>query len=237
FRNYAEAFPAASAVLIDTYDSLAAARKVVELAREGVNIGAVRIDSGDLAAQARAVRALFDAAGLAATRILASGDLDEYRLRELEAAAAPIDGYGVGTRMNTSMDAPALDMVYKLQEYAGRPCGKRSPQKSTLPGRKQVFRRLGPDDRLAGDTLALEDAALCGERLLQPVMRAGRMLEPAPGLAALREHAARQLARLPQPLRDLDAAPAYRVEIDAGLQAMAAGVPVQAPRGATGGRS
>ena len=146
-------------LLIDTYDTEAAARKVVALAhapgREGIAIQGVRIDSGDLGEHARRVRAILDDGGLRAITIFASGNLDEYALRELVAQGAPIDGFGVGTRMNTSADAPYLDCAYKLQEYDGRPRRKRSEGKATWPGRKQVYRRYDAADLAAADTLTL----------------------------------------------------------------------------------
>ena len=130
-------------------------------------------------------------------QIFASGGLDEYALRELLEAGAPIDGFGVGTRMGVSADAPSLDCAYKLQEYAGRPSLKRSEGKATLPGRKQVYRTYGADGRMAFDTLTLEENPQAGQTLLAPVMRAGRRLgAPAP-LDEVRSRLARELERLP----------------------------------------
>ena len=124
FESFARAHPDNAMLLIDTYDTERAAHKVVEpsakLRAEGIAIKGVRIDSGDLGEHARRVRAIFDAADLRSITIFASGNLDEYRLRELVAQHAPIDGFGVGTRMNTSADAPYLDCAYKLQEYEGQ---------------------------------------------------------------------------------------------------------------------
>ena len=150
-------------------------------------------------------------------RIFASSNLDEYRLHELLAAGAPIDGFGVGTRINTSADSPYLDCAYRLQEYAGRARRKRSEGKATWPGRKQVYRRVDGDGRLAGDLLTTADDVRPGDGLLQPVMRDGRRISPSPPLSALRAHAALQLESLPRALRRLDAAPAYPVRISARL--------------------
>ena len=101
-------------------------------------------------------------------------------------AGAPIDGFGVGTSLTTSSDVPALDCAYKLQEYAGLARRKRSTGKATWPGRKQVWRQFGPDGRMAGDILSLEDDGQIGEPLLQVVMRDGRRIAPSPTLAEIR---------------------------------------------------
>ncbi|ROR32590.1 nicotinate phosphoribosyltransferase [Inmirania thermothiophila] len=222
FERFARAQPDNVVLLIDTYDTEAAARKVValapRLAAEGIRIRAVRIDSGDLAEHARRVRAILDAGGLAETRIFASGNLDEYALAKL-AAQAPIDGFGVGTRMDTSADAPYLDCAYKLQEYAGRPRRKRSEGKATWPGRKQVYRRHA-DGRMAGDLLTLADEAAEGEPLLAPAMRGGRRLA-ATDLAAARARARAQLAALPEGVRDLEAPAPYPVAVAPALRRLA----------------
>jgi nicotinate phosphoribosyltransferase len=153
--------------------------------------------------------------------IFASGELDEFRLRELLAVRAPIDGYGVGTRMNTSADAPYLDCAYKLVEYAHTPRRKRSDGKATWPGRKSVFRLLGANDAMAGDWITLEGEQRDGEALLEPVMAGGLRLAPAPTLQSLREHAWRQLHSLPQGLRSIDPADSYPVAISDALKALA----------------
>jgi nicotinate phosphoribosyltransferase len=224
FERFARARPGQVTLLLDTYDTEAAARKVVDLAprlaRDGIAVTGVRLDSGDLGAHARAVRAILDAGGLGKVRIFASGGLDERRVRELE-AAAPIDGYGVGTQLTTSSDAPALDCVYKLQAYAGVPKRKRSEGKSTWPGRKQVLRRVDGSGRIAGDVLTVEgDAAQRGEPLLKPVMRGGRRLTPAPSIDEIRARARAELARLPESLRGLDPGSAYPVEVAPALRAL-----------------
>jgi nicotinate phosphoribosyltransferase len=227
FADFARSHPQANTMLIDTYDTEGAAAKLIplaaKLAGEGIAIQAVRIDSGDLGEHARRVRKILDEGGLPAVRIFASGNLDEYTLRDLF-ATAPIDGYGVGTRMNTSADTPYLDCAYKLQEYAGRARRKRSEAKATWPGRKQVFRRHGADGRFAGDVLTLAEDAQPGAALLHAVMCGGRRIEASPTLAAIRGHAAQQLARLPEGLRSLDAAPPYHVTVSEPLQALARAV-------------
>ncbi|MFZ3251144.1 MAG: nicotinate phosphoribosyltransferase, partial [Pseudolabrys sp.] len=187
FESFAHSRPQNLTLLIDTYDTETAARKVValapRLAAKGVRIAAVRLDSGDLIPLARSVRSILDDGGLSYVSIFASGGLDEDYLAEIIQAGAPIDGFGIGTSLTTSSDAPALDCAYKLQEYAGRPRRKRSSGKATWPGRKQVWRRYGPDGRLNGDTISTEIDAHPGEQLVEPVMKDGRRLDPAPTLA------------------------------------------------------
>lgn len=225
FENFAGSHPQATTLLIDTYDTEAAARALLPLAArlagDGIGIQAVRLDSGDLGDHARQVRAILDGGGLPQVRIFASGNLDESVIAELIATGAPIDGFGVGTRMNTSADQPYLDCAYKLQEYAGRARRKRSEGKATWPGRKQVYRRIDAAGRLAGDILGLEADPQPGLPLLLPQMRGGRRITPSPGLSALREHAARELAALPQALRCLDSSADYPVSVAAAVVALA----------------
>jgi len=213
-------------LLIDTYDTERGAQKVVELAprlaKLGVEVRGVRLDSGDLADHARKVRKILDRGGLAEVTIFASGGLDEAKLQRFLAEGVPIDGYGVGTSLTTSEDAPALDCAYKLQEYDGRPKRKRSEGKATWPGRKQVYRSYADDRVMTGDVLTLADQAPGGEPLLRPVMRAGQRLGGPPGLEEIRRRCASELERLPSHLRRLETAPAYPVEVAAPLRRLAA---------------
>ena len=220
FRDFARIHPRGTTLLIDTYDTLRAAREVVELCREGVPVEAVRLDSGDLGALSQEVRMILDAGGCERVRIVASGNLDEHEIERLLAAGAPIDSFGVGTRLDVSADAPYLDCVYKIQEYAGRPRRKRSAGKATWPGRKQVFREYGTDGRILADTIGLEDEALPGRPLLQPVMRRGRCLAPS-SLQHSRDLAAREIATLPASCRDLRCPQPIEPAISAGLRAAA----------------
>src|SRR5574337_587989 len=200
FEHFARVYPAGTTLLIDTYDTEAAARKVVDLAAalspEGIPIAAVRLDSGDLGEHARKVRRILDAGGCPGIKIFASGNLDENRIHELLAGGAPIDGFGVGTRMNTSADKPYLDCAYKLQEYAGEPRRKRSEGKATWPGRKQVYRNVNAAGRFAEDLLTTADDVQPGVPLLSRIMQEGRRMGPLPDLAAIRGYAATQLAAL-----------------------------------------
>ena len=226
FENFARARPHRPVMLVDTYDTEAAVARVIDLypklAAEGIHVGGVRLDSGDLAAHAKAVRAMLDAAGLRQVIVFASGNLDEQRIARLLADGAPIDGFGVGTALDTSSDAPTLDAVYKLQSYAGVARRKRSEGKATWPGIKQAWRRYDAQGRFAGDRVGLADDAGDGEPLLQPVMRAGRRLPSTGTLAQARSRCAVQLARLPEALRALEpAASPYPVEISDTLRALA----------------
>lgn len=225
FAHIAQAQPGNVVLLIDTYDTEVAADKVVALAvrlkSQGISIQGVRLDSGDLADHARKVRTILDRGGLTDTKILASGNLDEERVQALVMSGAPIDSFAVGTAMTTSADAPFLDCAYKLQEYAGRPCRKRSEGKATWPGRKQVYRRIGPDGRLEGDVITVEGDCQQGHPLLVQVMQKGRRLAPSSSIEEVRRRARSALAQLPDPLRHLDTAPPYEVHIAAALTEMA----------------
>ena len=225
FEHFALTQPKNAVLLIDTYDTEAAAHKVVALApslkRQGIAVKGVRLDSGDLADHARKVRRILDEGGLPQTQILASGNLDEYRLERLIVGCAPIDSFAVGTAITTSADAPSLDCAYKLQEYAGRPCRKRSEGKATWPGRKQVYRQYSGDGHCAYDVVTTEHAHEAGDPLLHPVMIEGHRLIPAPKLTELRARAATQLTLLPDPLRSLECDHPYDVRISQSLQDLA----------------
>ncbi|SEA05659.1 nicotinate phosphoribosyltransferase [Nitrosospira multiformis] len=229
FEHLVRCHPKNSTLLIDTYDTEAAAIKVVALARklapEGIEVSGVRLDSGDLGMHARRVRRILDEGRLEKTRIFASGNLNENRVHELISSGSPIDGFGVGTALDVSSDAPALDCAYKLQEYAGKARRKRSEGKATWPGRKQVYRKYDPNGQAMRDVIALEkDDSHEGEPLIVPVMRNGRRIEGIDGngkLEAIRRRTVANYARLPEPLRSLETASAYPVEISPSLQALA----------------
>jgi nicotinate phosphoribosyltransferase len=223
FEHFAHANPDNVVLLIDTYDTEAAAARIPELAsrlsRQGIRIKGVRLDSGDLAEHARRVRKILNEGGLSDVTIFASGNLDEFKLRDLRASGAPIDGFGIGSRLDVSADAPYLDCAYKLEEYAGLPRRKRSEGKATWPGRKQVFRTYD-QGLMAADVVALEGDFQAGEPLLRQVMRQGRRLEP-PSLVEIRTRAATNLAQLPKHLRALEDGAPYPVEISSSLRELA----------------
>jgi nicotinate phosphoribosyltransferase len=225
FRNIAACRPERLVLLIDTYDTAAGARRTVELARQleasGVRIKGVRIDSGDLALEAKRVRSILDSEGCSDIRILVSGGLDEYEIEAMEAARAPVDTYCLGTRLSVSSDAPALDCAYKLTQYAGRPCRKLSPWKETWPGPRQVYRQYDPSGRIARDVLGCEDEAIDGKPMLSEVMRNGRRKSPSPPLSEVREYCARQIAELPVTLTTLETVLSAPVKVSARQHAMA----------------
>jgi nicotinate phosphoribosyltransferase len=228
FETYARSRPNNLVFLIDTYDTEAAARKVVTLApklkADGIVVRAVRLDSGDLIALSKSVRNILDQGGLHDVTIFASGGLDEDSLVTFAKANAPIDGIGIGTSLTTSADVPNADFVYKMQEHAGLPRRKKSDKKATWPGRKQVWRRRGADHAMSGDVLALENSVQSGEPLLQLVMQSGKRVAPSPSLDNVRQHAKRELELLPESLRRIDSGYAYPVEVADELKALAAEV-------------
>jgi nicotinate phosphoribosyltransferase len=228
FADFARTQSGPIVLLIDTYDTEAAATKVVSLAtrlrREGLGVHGVRLDSGDLADHARKVRRILDDGGHPEITIFASGNLDEQRLQSLVRSGAPIDGFGVGTELVTSADYPSLDCAYKLQEYAGLARRKRSEGKATWPGRKQVYRVHDRSGRLDHDILALMGNAHDGAALLQPAMRAARRVGPRAPIAQIQQRTAAGLASLPERLRTLEKAEPYDVRIADGLRRLAAEV-------------
>jgi nicotinate phosphoribosyltransferase len=212
-------------LLIDTYDTEAAAEKVVrlapKLARDDIKIKGVRLDSGDLADHAFKVRRILDDGGLKETTIFASGSVDEYVLEKLMQRGAPIDGFGIGTYMDTSADAPYLDCAYKLVEYAGKARRKRSEGKVLWPGRKQVFRSYDEDGRMGGDLLSLEGDQVEGEALIRPMMKDGRRLLAAEPLERSRQRVVGELKRLPETLKRLEQGPEYPVTVSEALKKLA----------------
>ncbi len=224
FRAYARSFPQRTVLLIDTYDTLQGARHAVRVAGEmrqrGEALQAVRLDSGDLIDLSRRVRAILDQGGFKGVKILASGGLDEHDLAAILAHEAPIDAFGVGTKIGVSADAPFLDMVYKMVCFDGRPVCKHSPGKATLAGEKQVYRHLDPEGRYREDVIAARREPVPGATpLLQPVMRAGRRLYPPAELEQLRQAFRANFARLPDAFKALTQAPPFPVTLGPGLQA------------------
>jgi nicotinate phosphoribosyltransferase len=224
FRAYAASFPNNTILLIDTYDTLAGARHAVLVAREmalrGNRLAGVRIDSGDLAEQARAVRKIFDDAGLGEVKIIGSGGLDEFDLEKFTAANIPFDSYGVGTKMGTSGDAPWSDISYKLVEFEGRSVLKLSAGKESWPGKKQVFRFRGAGGRLERDVIGRHDENWDGEALLAEVMRGGKLCRAEPTLAESRELFAKDFAALPQGVKAIRRPDRYPVEFSPKLIAL-----------------
>lgn len=231
FRNFVAARGRRTALLIDTYDTERAAQRVVALCHEleathaAGRVEGVRIDSGDLGAQAAAVRRVLDAQGCEDVQIILSSSLDEYRIEALLGKGTPVDAFGVGTHVAVSSDTPALDMAYKLEEYAGRARRKRSPGKQTWPGRKQVFRERDARGEMTGDCIALADEGLPGEPLLREIMRHGHRVLELPQLSAIRTYCRERLAELPSAVRMLaEGESNYPVRVSPRVQALAVSV-------------
>lgn len=201
FRKLQRLLGESTVQLLDTYDTAQGARNAAKL---GAPLWGVRIDSGDFVAVSREVRGVLDEAGLRDAKIMASGDLDEYKIRDLVAAGAPIDSFGVGTQLATSADAPAMSAVYKLVELdihgIKRFTAKYSPDKPTVPGAKQVFRAA------ERDVIARSGECGSGEALLRPILLGGNLVEPLPTLEQSRERAAASIAALAPALRQLEQA-------------------------------
>ncbi|MCX4186637.1 nicotinate phosphoribosyltransferase [Methylophaga sp. OBS4] len=220
FSAFAEIYPQ-TVILVDTYDTIAAVYKVIELAKtlgDKFQARAVRLDSGDLLTLSRETRQVLDAAGLNQVEIFVSGGLDEDKIAKLVAADAPIDGFGVGTDMGVSSDAPAMDIAYKLCEYADKGRLKLSSGKPILPGSKQIF-RLEQDNQDVRDVIARASEDLPGRPLLETVMRNGKRLPAGKvNLDTIRNYAQAQIGRLPVSIRQITVAdPPYPVEVSKEL--------------------
>jgi nicotinate phosphoribosyltransferase len=225
FRAFARAFPEASTFLVDTYDTVAGTRKAAlvarEMRRQGHSLQAIRLDSGDLLDLSRKARAVLDEAGLPDVQIFASGGLDEFAVEELLGAGAPIDGFGVGTKVGVSADAPWTDCAYKLVEYAGRPVLKLSSKKQTLPGPKQVLRYRDSRESFLRDVIARAgERPEGGERLLADVMRGGKRLGPDPPLEELRTRFREEFTCLPERHKALRSPEPYDVRLSEELRAL-----------------
>jgi nicotinate phosphoribosyltransferase len=226
FRQSASVYRGCLTLLVDTYDTIAGVRRAIQVAHEqeragGTRVEAIRLDSGDLSDLAHRTRRMLDEAGLGYVRIFASGGLDEYELRRLESAGAPIDGYGIGTRLGMSADAPVIDMAYKIVAYGGRPCLKLSAAKATLVGPKQVWRRRSRGGGFVEDLVAGRDERAPGpdwEPLLQPVVTQGHTA-PLPALRELRVRHQREMQSIPRELLGLEVhEPAYPVRLSQSLE-------------------
>jgi len=217
FRDFTKVFPDDTVLLLDTYDTLEAVKKIIAA---GLKPAGVRLDSGDLASLSKEVRRRLDQNGLRQTKIIASSDLDEHAITALLAANAPIDVFGVGTALATSKDAPALGGVYKLVEFNGEPRAKlsESEEKISYPGRKQVFRYC-KEDFYTGDVIGLKSEAFPGTQpLLEPVMAEGRRVGPRPTLGDTRKRSFTELSKLPEDVRRLKNPQRYKVSISSGIE-------------------
>ena len=223
FRAFAHSFPERSILLIDTYDTLEGARRAALVGKEmkaaGQRLQGVRLDSGDMAQLSQEVRKILDEAGLQDSIIFASGGLDEYELDDLLSRGAKINGFGVGTKMGVSADAPWSDIAYKLVQYQGRSVLKLSKGKVSLPGKKQVHRFADGDRNLSHDVIGLRNERPAGgEPLLRQVMKGGKIARPLPSLADIRHTFADDFGRLPDRYKALRDPPTFPVEASRRLQ-------------------
>ena len=238
FRAYATSFPHNTALLIDTYDTIQGAKNACVVGKEmearGHRLKGVRLDSGDLLRLSQEVRAILDAAGLTYVQIFASGDLDEFKIGELTRQNAPIDGFGIGTRLATGANfnpltgeggASALPGVYKhVERIDGNdviPTMKLSdePGKSTLPGRKQVYRVRDAGGYYERDVIGLwDEPPQGGEALLAPIVRQGNLVYHFPSVKALQARAAGELSKLPERHKRLTDGEAYPVTLSPRLE-------------------
>lgn len=191
FSSYSDTFPQDTIFLIDTYDTIEGARNAVNVAqamqKKGNDLIGVRLDSGDMTALSQQVRNIFDDAGLFDVKILASSGFDEFKIAKCLAEGAKIDAFGVGTKVGVSSDAPFLDVVYKMVRFKDRPVKKLSPDKITLAGEKQVFRKSDPNGRYLEDVIGVRDEVISDAvPLLENVMKNGKLLHPHPSLSSLR---------------------------------------------------
>ncbi len=232
FRAFASIYPE-TVLLVDTYDTLEGVKKVITLARElgeAFKVRAVRLDSGDLLHLSREARRMLDAAGLHSVEIFASGGLSEEQIAALVAGGAAIDGFGVGTDIVVSTDAPAFDIAYKLTEYAGAGRMKLSTAKRSLPGRKQVFRQVHAGI-LARDVIGRHEEVLPGTPLLRQVMRGGARVSPAEPLSETQARCRQEIASLPPELRALTPAEQpFEVGVSAALSELERDVARQVAR-------
>ena len=226
FLAYAHIFPDKSILLVDTYDTKKGIKNAIEVAdylkARGHCLQGIRLDSGDIAYLSVWARRMLDEAGLDYVKIFASGNLDEFKIRNLIKRGAQVDSFGVGTNMGTSIDAPSLDVIYKISEVTDDngeflPTMKLSKGKVTYPGRKQVFRVEDRKKRFVKDVLGLEGEKVRGRPLLVKVMQKGKIIYRAPSLDKIRNFAQNNLSRFPEKLKDIHAEYQYPVLISPKL--------------------
>ena len=225
FRAFARSFPDTSVFLVDTFDTEQGTQNAIKVAKEmlenGHSLNGVRLDSGDFGLISKEVRKMLDDAGLPEVKIIVSGDIDEYMITKLVESNAPIDSFGIGTKMATSSDSPAIDCVYKLVEYENKPVMKLSKGKETLAGRKQVFRFSQDNGAYDKDTLALDDEDKTqyfgSHPLLETVLENGHLTRPHPTLENLHQHFLNEFSAITHAYKSLDTPEVYPVEQSTAL--------------------
>ena len=227
FSSYAKSFPDSSTFLVDTYDTLDGVRNAIDVARDmtarGGSLRAIRLDSGDMLTLSGQARKMLDNAGLHDVRIIASSGLDEYSISDLVHSGAPIDGFGVGTRVGTSADAPYTDFVYKLVEYDGRPIIKLSEDKESLPGPKQVYRISDSNGKFERDVVTHADHPIHNENsspLLNQVVENGNPIEALPDVNTIRRYHLTRIERLPADISGPTPTGRYAVDTSGQLESL-----------------
>jgi nicotinate phosphoribosyltransferase len=233
FLAYGTAFPERTILLVDTYDTVKGIGNAIlaglELKKKGHRLRGIRLDSGDMVALSKTARKMLDTAGLEYVKIFASGDLDEFKIKELLSRGARIDNFGVGTRMGVSVDAPYLDVIYKISEVSDEngeflPTMKLSKDKTTYPGRKQVFRLKNKKGNYEKDIVALEHEKNNGRLLLKKVVQRGKILYSPPPLHTMRDLLQAELDKFPGALREITGHFQYPVVVSAQLEKLAKGL-------------
>jgi len=229
FKAYAEIFPDQSILLLDTYNYQDGIKNAISVANQlkqkGFRLLGVRLDSGNLVRESKKIRQLLKEADLGFVKIFASGNLDEYKIKSLVTQNAQINGFGVGTNMGVSADAPSCDVIYKMSEITNKsgkfyPTMKFSQKKNTFPGRKQIYRFKSRDGQYRQDVLALEDEKIKAEPLLVKRMQAGRLLHPECAIDKTREFVRNQLKKMPARFKEIKSKAAYPVKKSSRLKKM-----------------
>ncbi|MBU2063922.1 MAG: nicotinate phosphoribosyltransferase [Candidatus Omnitrophica bacterium] len=230
FQAYADIFPKQSILLLDTYSYKKGIKNAITIARrlkrKRFNLSGVRLDSGDLARESKRIRKVLDENGFGKVKIVASGDLDEYKIKRLIKIGAPLDSFGVGTKMGVSVDAPYCDVIYKISEITDKqggfvPTMKLSQHKNTLPGRKQVFRIRDKKGTYKKDIIALETEKIKGIPLLLKMLEKGRIVYDDFSLKTARKFVSRQLKSMPHRIKDLGKGVSFPVEQSVKLKSLA----------------
>ncbi|MHC4183077.1 MAG: nicotinate phosphoribosyltransferase [Planctomycetota bacterium] len=218
YKDFRKVFPNDTILLIDTYDTVIGARLATKI---GKRLKGVRLDSGNITLLSKRVRKILDNAGLEHVKIVASGDLNEYKISEMLRKGAPVDSFGVGTEMVTSKDAPALGGIYKLveQEKDGKliPKMKFSEEKATYPAKKQVYRIYDNNGKLKKDIVGLPDEVFDAEGLLLPAIKKGKVVYKTPTIQEVQKAAKRNISLLPDRFKRLDCKASYPVTVSRRL--------------------
>jgi len=216
FRAYAKTFPNNTVLLVDTYDTVEGIKKAIkvgkELEQKGFKLKGIRLDSGNVIKLSFLARKLLNEENMNYVQIIVSGGLDEYKIDEILSAGAPVDGFGVGTKVGTSADAPYIDFVYKLVEFNQKPVMKTSIGKKMYPGKKQVFRCSN------FDILAYFSETYEGTPLLDKYMENGKVVKRFPTLSEIREYTISQIEKLPKELLSIREKHQYPVKISEKLE-------------------